>query len=250
MGALSKREREVLQLLAEGLSGTAIAERLVLSPETIRTHVRNAMAKLDASTRSQAIAIAIERGDLQNKETVREPGGAVARQAVGSVIRQIAAGRADSPLQALLIGLCTLPDIDGGALFVGDEEGLSLRRAAYIGGGQEPGAEVPATIPLGEGVLGRAALGRTASVVNLGGGGGHAAHATTIAAPMLAADRLVGLLCLTMRPSRPARETEATLVQAFASRIGEVLVSGGEATGRRLGQAFERFRVSWAVMAG
>ena len=50
-GALSAREREVLGLLARGMSGSEIAESLVLSPETVRTHIRNAMAKLDASTR-------------------------------------------------------------------------------------------------------------------------------------------------------------------------------------------------------
>ena len=59
---LSGREREILGYLAEGLSGAAIAERLVLSPETVRTHVRNAMEKLGASTRSQAVALALESG--------------------------------------------------------------------------------------------------------------------------------------------------------------------------------------------
>src|SRR5687768_18380196 len=59
---LSAREREILSYLAEGLSGAAIAQRLVLSPETVRTHVRNAMEKLGASTRSQAVALALESG--------------------------------------------------------------------------------------------------------------------------------------------------------------------------------------------
>lgn len=62
---LSAREREVLGMLAEGLSGAAIAKRLVLSPETVRTHVRNAMDKLDANTRVQAIALAIQRGEIE-----------------------------------------------------------------------------------------------------------------------------------------------------------------------------------------
>ena len=52
-GPLSNREREVFALLADGLSGAQIAERLVISPETVRTHIRNGMAKLGASTRSR-----------------------------------------------------------------------------------------------------------------------------------------------------------------------------------------------------
>ena len=45
---LSNREREVLDLLAQGLTGEGVAERLVLSSETIKTHIRNAMTKLEA----------------------------------------------------------------------------------------------------------------------------------------------------------------------------------------------------------
>jgi DNA-binding NarL/FixJ family response regulator len=59
---LSNREREVLDLLAQGLTGEGVAERLVLSSETIKTHVRNAMTKLEASTRVHAIAIALREG--------------------------------------------------------------------------------------------------------------------------------------------------------------------------------------------
>jgi DNA-binding NarL/FixJ family response regulator len=59
---LSKREGEVLDLLARGLTGEQVAERLVLSSETIKTHVRNAMGKLEASTRVHAIAIALREG--------------------------------------------------------------------------------------------------------------------------------------------------------------------------------------------
>jgi DNA-binding NarL/FixJ family response regulator len=63
--ALSPREREILGLLAEGLSGQAIAERLLLSPETVRTHVRNATAKLGATTRVQAVAMMVRDRALQ-----------------------------------------------------------------------------------------------------------------------------------------------------------------------------------------
>lgn len=59
LGLLSPREREILDLLAEGLNGHAIAERLFLSPETVRTHVRNATTKLGAKTRVQAVALTV-----------------------------------------------------------------------------------------------------------------------------------------------------------------------------------------------
>jgi DNA-binding NarL/FixJ family response regulator len=61
---LSPREREVLELLAHGLSGEDAAKQLYLSSETVRTHVRNAMAKLDASTRVHAVALAMQRGEI------------------------------------------------------------------------------------------------------------------------------------------------------------------------------------------
>jgi DNA-binding NarL/FixJ family response regulator len=54
---LSPRERQILDLLAEGRTGQAIAEELFLSPETVRTHVRNAAIKLGARTRVQAVAL-------------------------------------------------------------------------------------------------------------------------------------------------------------------------------------------------
>jgi DNA-binding NarL/FixJ family response regulator len=57
--ALSTREREILGLLANGFSNPEIAARLFISPETVRTHVRNAMAKLEADTRTQAVALAL-----------------------------------------------------------------------------------------------------------------------------------------------------------------------------------------------
>ena len=62
LSALSSRELEVLELLAEGLNGQMIAERLFLSPETVRTHVRNATSKLGARTRVQAVAMVVRGG--------------------------------------------------------------------------------------------------------------------------------------------------------------------------------------------
>jgi DNA-binding NarL/FixJ family response regulator len=59
--ALTQREREVLRLLADGLSNEEIGKRLFISPETVRTHVRKAMDKLEADTRTQAVAIALRQ---------------------------------------------------------------------------------------------------------------------------------------------------------------------------------------------
>jgi DNA-binding NarL/FixJ family response regulator len=57
--ALTQRERDVLRLLADGLSNEEIGKRLFISAETVRTHVRKAMEKLDADTRTAAVARAL-----------------------------------------------------------------------------------------------------------------------------------------------------------------------------------------------
>jgi DNA-binding NarL/FixJ family response regulator len=59
---LTEREREVVALVAEGLSNDEIAERLVVSPATVRTHVGRAMAKLDARDRAQLVVFAFQSG--------------------------------------------------------------------------------------------------------------------------------------------------------------------------------------------
>ena len=61
---LSPREREVLALVAEGFSAPEIADRLVLSPHTVKTHVRNLCDKLGVADRAAAVATAIRRGLL------------------------------------------------------------------------------------------------------------------------------------------------------------------------------------------
>jgi NarL family two-component system response regulator LiaR len=57
---ISKREYEVLELISHGLSNQEIAEKLYVSTSTIKTHVSNVLAKLDASRRTQAIRRAKE----------------------------------------------------------------------------------------------------------------------------------------------------------------------------------------------
>jgi len=58
---LTQRERDVLRLLADGMSNEEIGKELFISPETVRTHVRKAMEKLDADTRTQAVATALRQ---------------------------------------------------------------------------------------------------------------------------------------------------------------------------------------------
>jgi PAS domain S-box-containing protein len=55
-GALTRRERQVVTLIALGRETPEIADELQISPETVRTHVRNAMSKLGARTRAQLVA--------------------------------------------------------------------------------------------------------------------------------------------------------------------------------------------------
>jgi DNA-binding NarL/FixJ family response regulator len=59
---LTPREREVMALVAEGLSNEDIAERFVLSPATVKTHVNRAMMKLGARDRAQLVVHAYESG--------------------------------------------------------------------------------------------------------------------------------------------------------------------------------------------
>ena len=59
--ALTQREREVLRLLADGQSNEEIGKQLFISPETVRTHVRKAMDKLEADTRTEAVAKALRQ---------------------------------------------------------------------------------------------------------------------------------------------------------------------------------------------
>ena len=59
---LTKREREILALVAEGMSNREIAERLVLSPETVKSHVAAILEKLNVSDRTQAAIYAVRNG--------------------------------------------------------------------------------------------------------------------------------------------------------------------------------------------
>ena len=61
---LSPREHQVVELLAAGRTGEEVADELGIAPATVRVHVRNAAGKLGATTRMQAVAIAVARGEV------------------------------------------------------------------------------------------------------------------------------------------------------------------------------------------
>jgi DNA-binding NarL/FixJ family response regulator len=56
---VTKREREILRLLADGMRNEEVARQLSISPLTVRSHVKNAMQKLEADTRTEAVAKAL-----------------------------------------------------------------------------------------------------------------------------------------------------------------------------------------------
>jgi DNA-binding NarL/FixJ family response regulator len=62
---VTKREREVLRLLADGMRNEEVARTLSLSPVTVATHVKKAMSKLEADTRTEAVATAIRQSLIQ-----------------------------------------------------------------------------------------------------------------------------------------------------------------------------------------
>jgi DNA-binding CsgD family transcriptional regulator len=260
---LSTREREILGLLAGGVSGAQIAETLVLSPETVRTHIRNAMSKLGATSRAQAVALAVQRQEIEGptvpsdgKGDRSSHGNAPAAAPTAGVSRAraraaLAAGESDVVLTALLGGLVSLYDVEGGTIFLADEDGLSLRRAAVMGEADEAGnSPAPERIAVGAGALGRAALERRAQLVHGTGSGAMDLGRTTICAPMVASARLVGVIALSTRPSRLTGRAELLLLQAFASRVGEILVSGNSDDAAPLKESLERFRTAWSAASG
>jgi DNA-binding NarL/FixJ family response regulator len=63
--SLTARELEVLRLIAVGDRNRDVAEKLSISEETVKAHIRNIMSKLSAKDRTQAVAIGINRGFIE-----------------------------------------------------------------------------------------------------------------------------------------------------------------------------------------
>ena len=144
----------------------------------------------------------------------------------------------------MLDGLVSLYDVDGGGVYLAEEDGLSLRRVASAAGAEST-AELADVVALGDGPLGRAALERRAQLLNDGGTSGSASGAL-IAAPMVGGGRLLGVIALRPRSSRPIGRSEMLLLQAFANRVAEVVLDGSE-VGDRLARAMDRFSASWSA---
>jgi DNA-binding CsgD family transcriptional regulator len=63
--ALTPRQREILTLLAAGLTTIEVAERLVLSKHTVDAHIRNMLGRLGARSRTHALALALRRREIR-----------------------------------------------------------------------------------------------------------------------------------------------------------------------------------------
>ena len=230
--SLTERESEILGLIAGGRSGAQIAEELILAPETVRTHVRNAMSKLGATTRSHAVALALGRGEI-GAGTVGAPAERRSRPDHFSA-------ETSAALQRMLGELVTLHDIDGGGVYLTEEDALSVRRVAVT---ETLDVELPVLVALGDGTLGRAALERRSQ---LGQEGVGSSRGTLIAVPIVGGGRLLGVIALGVRVSRPITRSELLLLQAFSNRVGEALATDGDVT-RPLARAMECFQASWST---
>ena len=97
---LTAREREVVILVAEGLTNDEIAERLVVSPATTKAHVSRAMRKLHVHNRAKLVALAYQTGFAQppgHREPAVAPPPSASDRSQARWFRELATGRSDPP---------------------------------------------------------------------------------------------------------------------------------------------------------
>lgn len=76
---LTTRERQVLEAIACGETSKAISSRLAISLPTVKWHVAKVLRKFDARSRSEAVAIALARGEITRTGSIVEPRGRIRR---------------------------------------------------------------------------------------------------------------------------------------------------------------------------
>ena len=76
LSQLTRRERQVLAMLARGADNRAIAEALAISPDTARTHIQNLLGKLGVHSRLEAAAFAVRKGLHEDLFRLDEPASA------------------------------------------------------------------------------------------------------------------------------------------------------------------------------
>ena len=98
----------MLGQVAGGLTGGQIAQQLVVSPETIKSHVQNAMTKLGAHTRAHAVAIALRTGQIDSVTAAAAPGPAGRRPLPPRAVRAEPRARHSRELRARQAGAAAL----------------------------------------------------------------------------------------------------------------------------------------------
>lgn len=189
------------------------------------------MRKLGASTRSQAVVLALRTGEIGGETGTADGAGAAAGSRGGDL---------GPTLESLLGGFVAIADIETGAIYLSDD-GTLLRLAAHAGIAGRAEAP-PAVLTLGDPGIGRVALERRAKLISASAASSEPSG-PLLAAPLMAAGRLVGVLALGVRHSRPTSRRELLLMEAFANRIAEILANGADPAALKL--TLKRFRASW-----
>jgi DNA-binding CsgD family transcriptional regulator len=140
---LTPRERELVELLAAGFSGVEIGRELCVTPETVRTHLRNAMRRTGARTRAQLVAAAAANGEisLSSSEPVVPPQPRAASS--------VAAQRSASPAEMIEHVLETAREMLGMQMaFVSDTRAGLQDFVALAGDSDSFGASLDGPVPM------------------------------------------------------------------------------------------------------